>query len=84
MAISKYSMTMYRNFNARAERLPANHCATVLAHAEAVHDAGTISGDVVLTGPRVIDGPDRPIVDANKSWLIRFDKEQSEPAGVGD
>ncbi|HEX9088887.1 MAG TPA: hypothetical protein VF867_15320 [Arthrobacter sp.] len=84
LPISNYAMTMYRHYNAKAEALPVNHRATVLANwAEVVHAADTISGDVVLTGPSAVDGTDLPIVDTHKWWLIRFDNQQTELAGLG-
>lgn len=85
LAIRKYAMTMYVNETHRVDDLPRNHRATVLANwAEAVRPDDILGGDVVLVGPMDTDGNDLPIVDAHKWWLIRFDNEQSELAGVGD
>lgn len=78
-------MTMYVNEAHRVEEMPRNNRATVLANwAEAVRPDDILGGDVVLVGPMDTDGNDLPIVDTHKWWLIRFDNEQTELAGVGD
>jgi hypothetical protein len=85
LSIRNYAMTMYVNETHRVQGLPRNHRATVLAGwAEDVRADDILGGDVVLVGPMDSDGNDLPIVDVHKAWLIRFDNEQSELAGVGD
>ncbi|HEX9226149.1 MAG TPA: hypothetical protein VF885_05780 [Arthrobacter sp.] len=81
--ISPYAMTMHFG---RSAGNAVNHRATVLCNwAGARNRPDHISGDVVLLGPAV-DGGHTPIGDTHKWWLIRFDNEQTEVAGltVGD
>lgn len=84
--IGPYAMTMFAITGSPAADLPANHRATVLCNwAEARNRPDTIKGDVVLMAPAV-PGGHTPIGDTHKWWLIRFDNEQTEAAGltVGD
>jgi hypothetical protein len=82
--ISRYAMTLFADVDGKTAERPVNHRATVLCNwAEARNRPDNISGDVVLLGP-AIPGGYTPIVDTHKWWLIRFDNELSELAGVGD
>lgn len=82
--IGRYAMTLFADVDRSAAESPVNHRATVLCNwAETRNRPDHIKGDVVLLGPAAPGGY-TPIVDTHKWWLIRFDNEQSELAGVGD